>query len=547
MDISTLWVKKPKQIRGLDHLAVQAPCINLYGQMLPGITNVTDRARYYSFYPWIVRALEDAGHTYNATFIELFRKADCLFTLIAHQHANFTIDDSAIHNGATTGSVNLNKQIQEIKQGKSVRLSEYSHLGESGQPYFQNKLGGLGQYYIGVFRELDMMRGTIASGIKNTEEMGVLVAEKFAQGANHDLFIKTLKEDVVTIKRLNDLSDFCPCQIINSPAEQDILCDIFFVKNDFYDQALLERRHTLQAILSIADSLSEAGKELDIKLFRGCIYCSSLPNGSLIELPERLKPILQRWSIYQRNELLSLSIQGLFFVLLEAYAESGKKFISTQEICQWYLNSGEVDESVPFSLKETSFETAKEIVAKELPLVQSWLDDGHEIQAAFEIESLCKQEKIPANRIRILKACFKIIAALCTRKYSVNGYGDFVFNRRNYLDYYKINLRSFDYHATNTWPEMKFCDWLIWMFSNWGIEAHLKVALRKLRGQSQSTFRIKPSDNGYEVIETPTAVFTNPRFKQALQILIDIGALEKKDGTIVSTELGKSLKEIRNA
>jgi len=63
------------------------------------------------------------------------------FTLIAHQHANFTSDDSAIHNGATTGSVNLNKQIQEIKQGKSVRLSEYAHLGESGQPYFQNKLG----------------------------------------------------------------------------------------------------------------------------------------------------------------------------------------------------------------------------------------------------------------------------------------------------------------------------------------------------------------------------------------------------------------------
>lgn len=31
------------------NLAVQAPCINIYGRMLPGITIVTDRARYYSF------------------------------------------------------------------------------------------------------------------------------------------------------------------------------------------------------------------------------------------------------------------------------------------------------------------------------------------------------------------------------------------------------------------------------------------------------------------------------------------------------------------
>lgn len=51
MEIVTAWVKPPIQIRGLDHLGVQAPCINIYGRLLPGITNVTDRARYYSFYP----------------------------------------------------------------------------------------------------------------------------------------------------------------------------------------------------------------------------------------------------------------------------------------------------------------------------------------------------------------------------------------------------------------------------------------------------------------------------------------------------------------
>ena len=106
MDITTSWVKPPNAIGGLDHLAVQAPCINLYGRMLPGITNVTDRARYYSFYPWVVWALEKNGYRYGDTFIDLFRKADCLFTLIAERHGKVAGGDRDDHAAATVGSGN---------------------------------------------------------------------------------------------------------------------------------------------------------------------------------------------------------------------------------------------------------------------------------------------------------------------------------------------------------------------------------------------------------------------------------------------------------
>jgi len=87
MNIITSRLNQPNAIGGLDHLAVQAHCISLYGKMLPGITNVTDRARYYSFYPWVVWSLEKNGHCYGDTFIDLFRKADCLFTLITGRSA----------------------------------------------------------------------------------------------------------------------------------------------------------------------------------------------------------------------------------------------------------------------------------------------------------------------------------------------------------------------------------------------------------------------------------------------------------------------------
>ena len=83
---------------------------------------------------------------------------------------------------------------------------------------------------------------------------------------------------------------------------------------------------------------------------------------------------------------------------------------------------------------------------------------------------------------------------------------------------------------------------------NWGIEVHLRVALRKLRGNSRSTFRIRPSDLGMQVIASPPAVHTRPRFSQAIRVLKDIGALEKTESGIwAPSDYGKLIVELGDA
>ena len=95
------WVEPAKPIRGLDHLGVQAPCIALYGQLLPGITNVTDRARYYSFHPWLIRSFEQRyrDHSINK-FRRVLRRAECLFALIAIRHARVVGDGDERRRGS---------------------------------------------------------------------------------------------------------------------------------------------------------------------------------------------------------------------------------------------------------------------------------------------------------------------------------------------------------------------------------------------------------------------------------------------------------------
>jgi len=547
MEIQTGWVKPPKQIGGLDHLGVQAPCINLYGKMLPGITNVTDRARYYSFYPWVVWALERRGFTkFNDTFVDRYRKADCLFTLIASRHAYVVGNDRDEHAAATIGSANLSKQISKVCEGESVRLSEFAHRQKERHQYFKNKLGGLGQYYLGVFSDLNIMDGTVGSGIKYTNQIGKVLAQAMDETVEGSLFLDTIEADKVSPDRLDELACFCPCQLTTSQEEHKLLCDLFFVKSLFAEMDMLPRRRTLQVLLYLSDDLAQEGFSIDLHLFRGCVYSNSLPSGRRLQLPERLQINRQKWSIYQRNELLSIAVQGLFYALLDTYEESGQRFQSARSICQWFTTTSEIKEATKAMGLKTPFRNLDKGCRSWLPELSHWTHKDHEIHLSTRVEELCRKEKNGANRSEIIQDCLKILLALKNRIETGKTYEEFMFPP-NYFHFYPINLKTFVCFSQKDWMNLTAREWIEWLCYEWGLKAHFRIALRKLRNQSQSTFRIRPSDResdqGLEVIEAPRAVFTSPRFNQALRILKDISALVKRGGRWVTSDLGHNLKE----
>jgi hypothetical protein len=177
-----------------------------------------------------------------------------------------------------------------------------------------------------------------------------------------------------------------------------------------------------------------------------------------------------------------------------------------------------------------------------LPTLEDWTNTNHEVHLATQIEDLSSKTKSAENRAAILLASIKVLTALQCRPETQEGYGDFVFPA-NYLHAYPINLQTFNHHSDNTWDSLTLREWIGWLAASWGVHTHLLVALRKLRGQSQSTFRIRPSDKGLEIISVPKAVFTSPRFRQAIRILKDIGALVRHDNVWVTSALGKQFME----
>jgi hypothetical protein len=550
MDISTAWVKPPPQVGGLDHLAVQAPCINIYGKMLPGITNVTDRARYYSFYPWLIWSFDKLGFTrYDNEFVERFRRADVLFTLIAERHALVSDDRHDDHAAATVGSDTLRSVVATLGADSSVRLSDYSLREGAKSRYFKNKLGGLGQYYLGVLRELTILDGDASKGIKYTRQVGQLVAESIDQGINGDLFMSAVNADLVTPEQLDALKGLCPCQLKNNQVEQEVLGKLFFVRDLFYDLEELPRRRTLQSILSLSSLLDEHELELNEPNFRGCIYTGHLPGGDEWPIPETLQGNRQKWAAYARNELLSVAVQGCFHAVLDAYEESGLRLDTGEQIARWYITQPEAEEALRVFGRGENFSDKVKTADDWLAEFGEWSDPDHEVQLAEKVASNTSSrfEKSPASRTSILTASLKVFLALAHRN-TDNPYGELVFND-GYFGYYPINLRSFGFHLNSTWRDLDIEEFLTWILTHWGIDIHLRVALRKLRGQAQSTFRIRPSDRGLEVTSVPAAVHTRPRFIQAVRVLKDIGALEESSdtGRWRPSSFGKDMMELGDA
>lgn len=253
-DIETVaWVRPAEPIRGLDHLGVQAPCIALYGQLLPGITNVTDRARYYSFHPWIIWSFDKRYKDHSLEeFQRVLRRAECLFALIAIRHARRLGDDEALHGKAMVGRDKL-LRIQD--SASEIVLDEYAAL-DGLKRYFKNKLGGLGQYYFGPLRDLRVLdhspQGTgYPPGYDR--ERGRALAEAFSVGVPEDEFFRALEASSLVWEDLDELTEFCPCRLCSNAMEHELLLDLFMARSETYQHdSGLTRRASLGLILDLA-------------------------------------------------------------------------------------------------------------------------------------------------------------------------------------------------------------------------------------------------------------------------------------------------------
>lgn len=528
------WVHPPEPIRGLDHLGVQAPCIALYGQLLPGITNVTDRARYYSFHPWVIWSFERRYTDHSVDeFRRVLRRAECLFALIAIRHARVVGDnDGGLHGRAMVGR----DKLLRIEEDSTFALEDYATL-EGPNRYFQNKLGGLGQYYFGPLRDLRVLDHHQGAGYPGyDDDRGRKLAEAFASAVPEDAFFRVLEQPTATWEDLDELVAFCPCGLPANTAEHELLLDLFLARTEpFHGDGGSTRRASLGLMLDLA---SQAARDSDYAfegLLRGGTYTGALVNGSAWHVAKPLERVLRGWGTYQRNELLSLAVQGLFAAVLRAIerdeAQSIRQASDAAEIAVRLLSSRGADLKLPLDALVTR-------VRGELPELADWQHEGHELQRGWRLQNLPLNDDTKLEEIA--QESIAILLALLARGVDEYPYGDFEL-APEYFDPREVHLLSLRHASKTEWARLTVEAWVRWLAVQWGVARHLRVALRKLRGERRDTFRIRPLEGELRVVEAPAPVFTQPRVSRAQQILRDLGLVEYDDeGVMILTDRGRT-------
>lgn len=551
MNTKTAWVKPLAAARGLDHLGTQAPCIYQYGQLLPGITNVTDRARYFSFYPWLFYNFENRWSKYEwEEIVHKFRKADCLFTLIAARHSEVTDGKDFNHGAFMVGRDTLVPALRELDENASLKLSTYATRDSADKNrYFKNSLGGLGQYYLGAFKEHYLFTGDARTGVQFVIERAEQIAEGMDRGVPGDLFFEALENDEASRDILDRLENFCPCKLSENEIEQKHLIDLFFSKGNYSTENFGEqRKFSLGLILRLIEQYHELTIDpptsFDHFLFRAAVYSGFLEKNRPVEILPILAPTLKAWRIYQTNELLSIACQGLFWAALEMLSTAEESFQSVEHYVAWFSQS----EAVQTALHGRTQEKFKQCVSdmeNNMPALSDIDHPQHELKMARHILSLPKKGNPTSVHAEMITTSLKLLLSLAARGDTEILTYTQVFFPKSYYELYPINLKSFHYHIHNTWADMPLLELLIWLANQWGIATHLNVALRKLRHTKLNTFRVYPSERGLKYIETPLPNLTSPRFSQALQILRDLGLVVDplNDGKLSLTEKGSQTLE----
>lgn len=534
MSVTTSWIKPAPIITGQDHLGTQAPSVAIYTALLPGITNVTTRARYYTFYPWFLwsydRRFAGAGPEHLVTML---RRAECLFCLIGARHERTLDEHPDWHGGATVGREELLPALNELEaHGGTLRLSRYATLEQVNERYFQNALGGLGQYYFGPLRDSAILGGdTRTRDLKYTRERGLPLAEAFTV-TEADAFFDVLQDDRCSMDQLDALASFCPCGLKSSAREQNALLDFYFDRRGEQGAEAIKRRSTLVLLL---DMLGRGKRVADTTIydeFRASVYSRARAGGEPWDVPDGLRRALQGWGAYQRNELLSLAAQTLFWLALDGVTRA--RDVAT-------IASGLSSSSASARVADRMQRPLAELVEharRTLPPLAGWDLEGHEMQTARRLlASTTPRERDDAVAF---ECALELIVSLYARDSNDDPYESCTFEP-GYFDRYPINLRSLIKRG-RAWQAMPVRS-VLDEFTAWTLNTHIHVAMQKLAASPpRDTFKVKPFDDELHVIEAPPPGYTTPRIHRAVSILYDCGVLENdEDENPRLTKLGEKL------
>lgn len=309
MNLLPDWNKPGSFSAGRDPLGLQAASVRLYTELLPGLTNVTNRLRYFSFYCWVVRQFELKRHSTDEGKWSLFiRRAEAIYALACQ------IGDSAKAFGMA-GSI---WAARNTGIGAAFDFKPWTDGPGQDDQYLKARWGNFGQFYIASMQEMDMLERDTGRVQAVTESYGLELANAFERACPTacPLILDSIETGIIGRPECETVSDEANPGHLDQASEEAKLLTSYLCGDRVGDPTAPARRATLWNVLSIIDQTALA----DADTIRGDLYVQDRTNGAMAV---DLQTNLEGWRAYLINELCHIALELLLNAITHQISSGG--------------------------------------------------------------------------------------------------------------------------------------------------------------------------------------------------------------------------------
>lgn len=511
--IYPFWGASINLITGLDPLSLQTTSEATYATMLPGISNLTNRLRYYGFYCWLLDFYFKKEKKGNSTEqYKFIRRAELMIALLMQSErkevqqitgSNFAIN---LINGHT---------------GRSFNLAEGADKGDTDKPvYWKYSSGAFGQYYYGAMRALSLVvaaendEGDVIYNITQPHPRqkvsGKQLAEAFDETlttAIKNLFYNNIKKGKLHVDNIPELIEYFAIDKINPKSAEWALYVKMLLDKDEPSQEVEEnftyhRRETILELLKVA---LDNDDEYDWQLFLLKAYELKLGSGD-----SPVSETLVGWYAYKFNEYHQYACGAIFWATLQhLYSFQQDQYLPT------FVNklAKSIAKQLCKAVKNTSLQSPV------IELISRMTEEQDEETLYYDIEA-----KADSSPEEAAKNGFLLLFRLYTQNKELLHPLKELMSRKQMIR--EGNMLD-GLLALHTAEEDNIEQFVEQFLLRNIIYRHQMVALRKMGNGTQSTHKFIIEEQYIRFIDSFPPRATSPRMEALLNLLSDLAVVDE--------------------
>lgn len=486
------WTERADK-RGLDPLGMQNAGVALYQSLLPGISNVTLRMRYYGYYCWVSDAYARSGATDEfAAWRTWVRRAEALYALVC---------SNAQGQPGVGGIEWANNRL--LLAEEVIDFAEAASNDPNATRYLRQSLGVFGGAYYSQMVEMGLFRQGDHGIQRATNVAGRRAAEAFLSSVGPEvetLLLEAIRSARVTREDLDELTSIVPSAIPEVSSERDTYERLLF-SDDAPTAGDASRSASLKLILMTAQAL---GIRPDADGVRWHLFASDTFGDEALDV-QRV-----RWEAYQCHDLFQVAAAALLEWAIDIMAEldAGRTLADIEDEIRSRLRAHEPLEAARTwaelrdSIDPRSFDfqgASSQLVSRR----------GTAGQKAWQMVML-----IAALDGRISKR--PELREAADRELGARGGGRSIVSELGWF---------------SRWSDTSVADCIAAYVVERVVRRHSWVAMQKLRRQRDYTFLFEVHDGRLVRRSGYAPVPTTPRLFPAIQFLADIGLVDGAGAT----------------